>query len=901
MTSTLTINPPAHPASDEWAFVEEIKQPAVRHVGLALDRAASAGTLDARRGFTLQPAFPDPERLLDTAVDDLRRLLADNGMLRDGGVPIELVHDAQLAHESCRLCIDVADVRIVAGDVEGARRGIYHFEELLLGAEGPVIATGMRERRPWVRNRISRCFFGPIKRPPFNRDELSDDVDYYPEAYLNRLAAHGTNGLWLTIELRDLCTTSITTPPADIERRLEKLRETVAKCRRYGIKVWAFCIEPAAFALDDPILAEHPELAGAPHGQSRCFCPSTPKAQQYLYEATHSLFSQVPHLGGLLNITHGERTTTCLSSRGAIDDDRPVPCPRCAALPKWKILYQSLAAMRAGMKDAAPDSELISWFYMARPGNRSNWVFECAAHLPDDVVLQYNFESNTTMSQLDKPRMGGDYWLSVVGPSSDFARLSQIADRANTEMSAKTQVSCSHELATVPFIPVPSQIYRKYQQMHLLNCRHVMQGWYFGNYPSLMNRAAGAMSFEQDGRLEQDEQSFLLRQARIDWKEHAETVVDAWRVFAEAYRHYPFDNHFQYYGPAQDGVVWPLHLKPVMKPLAPTWRADYPPSGDVIGECLGAFSLSEVLALTDRMADQWQVGTEMLRKLKPAFAHDKDRLREIGVAEAVGVLFDSARNILRFYERRGALLAGEVPDVEATLDMMAGLVHAEIDNTRQMTDLCSQDPTLGFHPEAETYKFHPDRLAWRIECLQELLDCEFPEMRHVLANEGCMRAQRPGQPTYRIDSGWQACSQFRWRLDREGGQLVIRFECDLSEIAWGVMWIYLLDEYGRSSPWIVRCDPEIPMSDHGWVQLEVTRHTDEQLAATARLPSLAWDNNPALQPRHISLRFCFLRQGESEIDVATWPARQDVKQRLRHNYDPAQMGYLLDHRRPRRE
>ena len=31
---------------------------------------------------------------------------------------------------------------------------------------------------PWLKNRISRCFFGPIKRPPFNRDELMDDVDY---------------------------------------------------------------------------------------------------------------------------------------------------------------------------------------------------------------------------------------------------------------------------------------------------------------------------------------------------------------------------------------------------------------------------------------------------------------------------------------------------------------------------------------------------------------------------------------------------------------------------------------------------------------------------------------------------------------------------------------------------
>ena len=58
-------------------------------------------------------------------------------------------------------------------------------------------------KKPWIENRITRCFFGPIKRPPYNRDELMDDVDYYPDAYLDRLAREGVNGLWLTIEFKD--------------------------------------------------------------------------------------------------------------------------------------------------------------------------------------------------------------------------------------------------------------------------------------------------------------------------------------------------------------------------------------------------------------------------------------------------------------------------------------------------------------------------------------------------------------------------------------------------------------------------------------------------------------------------------------------------------------------------
>ena len=42
------------------------------------------------------------------------------------------------------------------------------------------------------------------------RDELMDNVDYYPDQYLNRLAHEGVNGLWLTIEFRDLVATTYT-------------------------------------------------------------------------------------------------------------------------------------------------------------------------------------------------------------------------------------------------------------------------------------------------------------------------------------------------------------------------------------------------------------------------------------------------------------------------------------------------------------------------------------------------------------------------------------------------------------------------------------------------------------------------------------------------------------------
>ena len=123
----------------------------------------------------------------------------------------------------------------------------------------------------------------------------------------------------------------------------------------------------------------------------------------------------MPKLGGILNISYGERPTTCLSSANVVNES-PVRCPRCAAVPKWEILFRSLSAMRRGMPESA---QLISWLYMARPTSRSEWVFRIAEHTPENVILQYNLESNGTKMQLGKPRKGGDYWLSYTGPSQD--------------------------------------------------------------------------------------------------------------------------------------------------------------------------------------------------------------------------------------------------------------------------------------------------------------------------------------------------------------------------------------------------------------------------------------------------------------------------------------------------
>ena len=59
----------------------------------------------------------------------------------------------------------------------------------------------------WARDRISRCPTAPIKRPPHNRDELLEPIDYYTDDFLSQISSEGVNGLWIPVRFRELAKT----------------------------------------------------------------------------------------------------------------------------------------------------------------------------------------------------------------------------------------------------------------------------------------------------------------------------------------------------------------------------------------------------------------------------------------------------------------------------------------------------------------------------------------------------------------------------------------------------------------------------------------------------------------------------------------------------------------------
>ena len=178
--------------------------------------------------------------------------------------------------------------------------------------------------------------------------------------------------------------------------------------------------------------------------------------------------------------------------------------------------------------------------------------------LPEGATVLYNFESGALKEQLGRYRPGGDYWLSYVGPSTAFRRVADSARAAGARLGAKIQVGCSHECATVPFVPAPGLLYRKYRAMRAAGCSAVMQCWYFGNYPGIMNKAAGELAFSD---FKEEEREFLEWLAAPEWGEDAKTMAGIWRNLTDAYSEYPLSNDMQYYGPFHAGIAWPLYAR----------------------------------------------------------------------------------------------------------------------------------------------------------------------------------------------------------------------------------------------------------------------------------------------------------------------------------------------------
>ena len=703
-------------------FVDDLKKPMHFETPARWNTRAAAADEVFIGSAQLIEAFDDPKHVLDTAYEDFRLFFKFAKIQEGGAFRIRTQYAETECFEAYKIAVTAEECVVSAADTEGIRRALVYIEDEMNRREGSFLPLGVISRKPHIKSRITRCFFSPTNRPPKNGEELGDDQDYYPDGYLNRLAHDGVNGVWIYTHFRDLLPSKIIPEYGqDYERRIAKLNRTIAQCARYGIKVYIFGVEPASTYHNEALLKNHPDMLGETFwGDVKALCTSNEKGRMYAEESTRTLFTLAPDLAGLIVISTGESLSSCASGDGGRTH---FTCPYCKGKTSGQVLAECEQALQRGMHLVKPEAEFISWTYAQR-----NWpmdsVKDSCYRRGEGVIHMQNFEDRGEVEQLGKTRLAIDYWLSCVGPGEVFEESCKIANERNIPMYAKLQVCCSHEVASIPYVPAPGILYKKYSYLHDHNVTGALQCWYFGNYPSLMSKAASELSFEP---FFPDEETFLKHVAGIYWGSQADEAVKAWKKFEEGYSNYPVNVAFEWFGPMHDGPAWPLHLIPWDMPVSSTWLTYDMVGGDRIGECmLTGHNHEDALKLCRRMSVSWNEGNEILKKLENNGEYAK--FEQQSVAGALALQFESGKNILRFYQLRDIVGFGN-GDVTKALDEMEAIVYREMEISAALSKLCEKDNRLGYHSEAEGFKYFPEKLKWRIDKLQELLDTEFTLVR----------------------------------------------------------------------------------------------------------------------------------------------------------------------------
>ena len=754
-------------------FVDELKKPYFQNKNSNFCRTKPRDVETCVQGIYLSNGFPDEKGLLSTVFEDFENFARCYGIGGDA-YPVLIRYGKTECFEAYEVNVEKDKTTITAEDTEGVRRAIISIEDRIIAAEGPFLETGRTRKKPWLKSRITRGFFSPTNRPPKCVDELANDVDYYPDNYLNRLMHDGTNGLWIYTRFSDLLPSSVIEEYGkESAKRIEKLKKIIKKCADYGIKVYVFSIEPAA--IDEKLYGKYPGLAGMKLDNQYCLCPYGKDSEKYLFESGKYLATSLPGLGGVICITTGERLTDCASVI-------PNECPNCKDKPRGRILAKSVELLRSGIRAVNPEIEFVSWTYGQREWKEED-IADYVRYAPSDVYLMQNFDDYGFEEQLGKERIAIDYWLSYIGPSYLFTLTGNEALKYGKKLWAKMQICCSHELASVPYVPSPLNVYEKLRSARKFGVTGIMECWYFGNYPCLMSKAVGEMAFSED----ESADVFLKRLASVCYGEsYAEQVFNAWNLFYEGYKNYPLNIMFSYYGPMHDGVVWELALKPKNYPLPRSWQLTDSCDGDRINESLMfGHTLDEAITLVGKMKDYIEKSDALLSGIK--YGENSVLKDLISVSNAIKILFDSGFNILRFYKLRDSL--GLFGDINILFEMKE-IVKREIKNSQNMIQLCEEDARLGYHSEAEGYKFFPAKLKSRIEQLNALLDTEFEEVEKRI-KDGLppleyYEGKEEGAIGYRLkrckieDAEWEYLSdgKARFRMAEDGENLVIMIESD---------------------------------------------------------------------------------------------------------------------------
>lgn len=565
---------------------------------------------------------------------------------------------------------------------------------------------------------------------------LNPKLDPYPDAFLQRLAEVGVNGVWLHVVLRDLAPGGSKFPEFghNHEHRLANLRDLVRRAKKHGVGVYLYINEPRA--MPPTFFESRPELAGVGETGFTAMCTSTPEVRNWLSDSLAYVFRAVPDLAGVYAITASENLTNCASHSDSQS------CPRCKNRSSTDILAEVVAAVEEGVHRGKPEANVVISDWGWEPWSRSYEASvegqdsqasavdvgngpDIIARLPASIWLMSVSEWHQPIERGGIKTLVGEYSMSSVGPGPRALRHWDAARRKGIKTAAEIQFNNTCELASLPYIPVMDLVAEHCHNLALQKLDGMLIGWTMGGYPSLNFKLADRFNHTPVPSV--DAVLDALAEERFG-PAGAPHGRKAWTLMSDAYRQYPFHIRVVYNCPVQHGPANPLYATPTGYKASgwgipyddlDGWRGPYPPE---------VFS-----AQFDRMAKEWQPGT---RELQIALDKSPPELRDaiaadLRMARAAAIHFQSVANQVHFVIARDALATGGGSLSQAKREELRAeirrCVESEIDMARKLYPLAQADARIGFEPSCQYFYLPLDMIEKVINCRWLLQQFEQPK------------------------------------------------------------------------------------------------------------------------------------------------------------------------------
>ena len=574
-----------------------------------------------------------------------------------------------------------------------------------------------------------------IWRDSFNHEgkgEVLAAAAHYSDEVLARIAEEGFTGIWFFCLLHELMRSSVfpelNQPLAD--ERLASLQTVIDRARKHGIGVYLYFNDPVGLDVDHPFWKSHPDLKGVTLWHMFSLCTSTPQVQAFFRDAVESVFRRVHDVAGVILITACESLTHCWSKCNTRKGSPPPTCPRCREREPAELVLELLRVWSDVRRQQARPFRLMAW----------NWEWsywypdpqaEITLRLPEGTELLLDMEIGATRPWHGRTNYLGEYSLGYVGPSQRFIATQDAVAGQHVPIHAKLQLNNTHEMCSVPNLPVLRTLHGKFKALYERQVAGFMGTWTMGTTFTL--NTYSLRLFLHDPARFSDERGFLGQLAREYLGiEKPEPAVRAWGAFSEAFTHYPFTVQMLYIGPHNDAPARRLSLHYEGKPTGRSWMPDE--TGDDLGPCLQAnkvelesFTLDDVIDGFTRMRDRWEAG---LADYAPALETPGERAtdgqrrhcrEELGCARMIGIQIRSIVNVFRFYREQMRVIreCGLTPPCDLPPDpALLAIMREEIANVEHALPLVEADRRLGFHPDVQGYKYDARLIRDKLAAMQ---------------------------------------------------------------------------------------------------------------------------------------------------------------------------------------